>query len=333
MNQNLKNFLQSHNVQVSKIQKVIKSNLDKLHQPNYQRYFEAIQISKELAKTLKKESKLPNDFNISNGAVQIGKKEDLDPKGFQKLKAGLKKMLPWRKGPFELFGESIDAEWRSDQKWERLKKHLGPLQGRKILDVGCNNGYYLYLMAKQNPRFVLGIDPVIPYYSQFQFISEFHKPENIEFGLFGLEELCHFEKVFDAIFCMGILYHHPDPIGILRNIFQALRPGGLLIVESQGIQMDGPYFLFPRSRYTNMPGHWFLPSQEALENLLRRSGFQYIETFYKTKLEAAEQRKTTYAPYETLSDGLDETNRNLTIEGYPAPWRFYVKARRARIRK
>jgi len=54
----------------------------------------------------------------------------------------LMQLAPWRKGPFDVGGVHIDAEWRSDLKWQRFADSIEPLAGRRVLDVGCGNGYY-----------------------------------------------------------------------------------------------------------------------------------------------------------------------------------------------
>jgi len=315
----------------------LKENTKKLSDTRYDRYVNALKATEPLARKLKNKinSKASENglIKIKDNKVCIAPNIQLSDPDKKILNTAIQNMVPWRKGPFECFGQSIDAEWRSDLKWQRVKKHVGSLQGKVILDIGCNNGYYLYHMAKQNPKYLLGIDPVIPFYLQFQLLNQFCPNPNMDFKLLGVQDLVHFEKVFDVVFCMGILYHHPDPIGILRTIFQSMRPGGLLIVESQGINQTGPYCLFPKNRYLNMPGHWFIPSREALENMVRRSGFQYVETFLELELSQEEQRRTEQAPFESLKDGLDANNDKQTAEGYPAPWRFYLKARRARKRK
>ncbi len=58
----------------------------------------------------------------------------------------LRNLMPWRKGPFSLYGVDIDTEWRSDWKWDRVLPHLSDLTGRTILDVGCGSGYHLWRM-------------------------------------------------------------------------------------------------------------------------------------------------------------------------------------------
>ena len=59
----------------------------------------------------------------------------------------LLRLTPWRKGPFDVGGVHIDAEWRSDLKWRRVEGAIEPLAGRRVLDVGCGNGWYALRMA------------------------------------------------------------------------------------------------------------------------------------------------------------------------------------------
>jgi len=58
------------------------------------------------------------------------------------LRDALMRLCPWRKGPFNLFDCHIDSEWACNLKWQRLLPHLHPLSGRRVLDLGCGNGYY-----------------------------------------------------------------------------------------------------------------------------------------------------------------------------------------------
>ena len=77
----------------------------------------------------------------------------------------LRNLMPWRKGPFSLYGVEIDTEWRSDLKWDRVLPHLSPLAGRTILDVGCGSGYHMWRMAGEgaeqcgfcSPGFIMNV--------------------------------------------------------------------------------------------------------------------------------------------------------------------------------
>jgi tRNA (mo5U34)-methyltransferase len=51
-------------------------------------------------------------FDFSGSVVKIGRLGELSPDQQQRFEATLKTFCPWKKGPFELFGTLIDAEWR-----------------------------------------------------------------------------------------------------------------------------------------------------------------------------------------------------------------------------
>ena len=78
----------------------------------------------------------------------------------QRITQLLKTMMPWRKGPFHLYGVDIDTEWRSDWKWQRLINHIDNLEGKTVLDVGCNSGYHLWRMIGAGAKLAVGIDPM-----------------------------------------------------------------------------------------------------------------------------------------------------------------------------
>ena len=48
----------------------------------------------------------------------------LSPGQIKRIDTLLRNLMPWRKGPFSLYGVDIDTEWRSDWKWDRVLPHL-----------------------------------------------------------------------------------------------------------------------------------------------------------------------------------------------------------------
>ncbi len=263
---------------------------------------------------------------LDQAIVEIGHPDELSSEQKTKIIEALAVFVPWKKGPFNIFGTLIDAEWRSDQKWDRLAPELGNLHDQKIADIGCNNGYYMFRMAAQKPRHVVGFEPYKKHYYNYQLLQRFAQIDSLEFTLQGVAELPRYPSYFDKVLCLGILYHHPNPIQILQDIHQSLVTGGEVFIDCQGIAGEDPVCLMPRGRYAKARGVWFLPTLSALENWLHRASFRNITCFYQGPLLSAEQRRTAWAPIDSLAEFLDPQDATKTIEGYPAPWRFYLKA-------
>ena len=264
----------------------------------------------------------PHGFSVDNGVVNLGRELRDDKVVEDKLKA----LMPWKKGPFRILGWEIDAEWRSDLKWDRLLPYLD-LAGKRVADIGCNNGYFMFRMAEHNPKFVLGIEPVVKHYLTFQWLKQMSGLENLYFEMLGVEHMDLFPQGFDTIFCLGILYHHTDPVGLLRKLHKALAKGGEIFIDCQGVPGEEPTCLVPGSRYAGASGIWFLPTLSALQNWVRRAGFSRIDVVFSGALSTEEQRATDWAPIKSLRDFLHPEDPTRTCEGYPAPYRFYLRIR------
>ena len=288
---------------------------------HYQEYRKILESSHE-----SKPNQYTNHF--STDVVQIGRRDDLSNEQYEEIKSQALALRPWRKGPFSLFGIGIDSEWRSDLKWNRIKKELGSIEGETVLDIGCNNGYFLYRLAGLNPKLALGIDPTIPFYVQFHFLQKFSNISNIKFEMFGVEHLNFFKEMFDTILYMGIIYHHPDPIGQLRLVHGSLKKGGKVILETIGIPGEKDFALCPSGKYANMRNVWFVPTLSCLIGWLEKTKFKDIKIISTEYEGTKEQRTTTWCSenYKSLEDFLDPQNQELTIEGHPAPKRFCISA-------
>lgn len=177
----------------------------------------------------------------------------------------------------------------------------------------------------------------------------------------------YFPNCFDVVFCLGVLYHTSDPVGMLRTLWKSMKSKGTLIVDCQGIpdhfftheehdatrgvgvstkkdavgergvehngiaqqEPQQPLCLVPRGKYARAGGVWFLPNKRALVNWLERANFRDVEFFYSEKLSVEEQRTTEqWANIPSLASALNPDDVSRTIEGYPAPHRFYLRATR-----
>lgn len=138
------------------------------------------------------------------------------------------------------------------------------LRGR-ILDAGCGTGYGTLMLASQaGVREVVGVeadaravawarryygDPRVRYVHEDLLSSRLH----------GLGR-------FDAIACLEVLEHLPDPERLLRQLDLCLAPGGCLLVSTPVGR--------GRGQPTQQPHHYFQLRREEFEAMLR-SRFRY----------------------------------------------------------
>lgn len=283
---------------------------------------------KDIAPMREALSSLPEIENITTTLGNNVTMNALHVKGSDKeiIKECALALRPWRKGPFELFDTFIDTEWQSFIKYNLLEPYFN-LEGKIVGDIGCNNGYYLFRMLSHKPKKLVGFDPSALYKTQFDFINHFLKSD-IVYEMLGVEHLPLYEHKFDTLFCLGVLYHRSDPIQTLKALYQGLNPDGELILDTFMIDGDTPVALCPSKTYSKIPNVYFVPTILALTNWLERAKFRDIEVLEIKKTDASEQRKTEWIYGESLEHFLDPLHPDLTIEGYPAPQRVYIKAKR-----
>ena len=100
--------------------------------------------------------------------------------------------------------------------------------GKRVLDIGCGNGYVLSRYAASGAR-VCGVD----------LTNAAVRLCRRRFALAGLagqfvvgnaEELPLPDHSFDCVCSMGVLHHTPNTAAAVAELYRVLRPGGRLIV-------------------------------------------------------------------------------------------------------
>ena len=256
----------------------------------------------------------------------IGNRADLSNEEYEIIVQTAKKLIPWRKGPFKIFDLEIDSEWQSNIKYNLIRPYFN-LKDKVVADIGCNNGYYMFRMLEDKPKRLIGFDPSPLTLHQFEFVNHFVKSD-IVYEMLGVEHLEFYNHKFDFIFMLGVLYHRPDPVGTLKSLARGLNSKGEILIDTFMIDGDDEICLTPNKRYSKIPNIYFIPTIPALKNWLERAGLENIEVLATTITTSQEQRKTPWSFDESLEDFLDPTDSSKTVEGYPAPKRVYVKARK-----
>ena len=259
-------------------------------------------------------------------AVKSDRTSPLSEGEKQRIIHHLKQLMPWRKGPYHLFGIHVDCEWRSDFKWDRVLPHLAPLKERTILDVGCGSGYHMWRMVGEGAKMVVGIDPTELFLCQFEAVRKLlNNDRRANLIPLGIEEMQPL-AAFDTVFSMGVLYHRKSPLDHLTQLKNQLVKGGELVLETLVVDGDANTVLVPSDRYAKMKNVYFIPSVAALINWLEKVGFTNVRCVDVATTTLEEQRKTDWLENESLIDFLDPNDHSKTIEGYQAPTRAVILA-------
>ncbi|MBA4819529.1 tRNA 5-methoxyuridine(34)/uridine 5-oxyacetic acid(34) synthase CmoB [Pantoea ananatis] len=253
-------------------------------------------------------------------------RDDISDRHRQGIEKLLRNLMPWRKGPYSLYGTEINTEWRSDWKWERVLPHISSLAGRTVLDVGCGSGYHMWRMIGAGAHLVVGIDPMQLFLCQFEAVRKLLNDDRRAHLLpLGIEQLPALQA-FDTVFSMGVLYHRRSPLDHLLQLKNQLVSRGELVLETLVIEGDVNQVLVPGERYAQMRNVYFIPSAEALKSWLEKCGFVNVRIVDFALTSTEEQRRTSWMTSESLAEFLDPDDSSKTVEGYPAPLRAVLVA-------
>lgn len=104
---------------------------------------------------------------------------------------------------------------------------VGDVDGRRVLDAGCGNGYLSRMLAGLGAE-VVGVEPGR---SLFEFATERESvaPQGIRYVRADLCALPELGGAFDVVVASMVLPAIPDWTGAMRACVEALRPGGLFV--------------------------------------------------------------------------------------------------------
>lgn len=179
-------------------------------------------------------------------------------------------------------------------KWEQLKAYIPEdLSGWRILDIGCNAGFYTFELAKRGGQ-VLGIDLDTHYLRQAEWAAKlFGLEDKIEFRQMQVYDLWKGKEEFDMVWFMGVFYHLRYPLLALdiiapkvkkMMVFQTLMmPGKADITIKDNYEVNDrmelleegwPKMAFIEKEFAGDPTNWWVPNHAAIEAMLHTCGLK-----------------------------------------------------------
>ena len=180
-------------------------------------------------------------------------------------------------------------------KWREVAPLIpARLDGWRVLDVGCNAGFYSFELARRGAS-VLGIAVDARYLAQARWAAgEFGLRDQVEFRQAEVYDLGREAACFDLVWFMGVFYHLRYPmlaLDILSRrtrrlmVFQTLTMPGETVYAGEAPGFDRneraaladegwPKMAFFEGDFAGDPTNWWAPNHAGIEAMLRSAGLR-----------------------------------------------------------
>lgn len=146
------------------------------------------------------------------------------------------------------------------------------LDGLRVADVGCFTGGISLLMAERGAEVVYAVDEIPEHLDQCAFVASTFAIKSIRPVLRSVYRLQDeiAPKSLDYIVLAGVLYHLSDMLVGLYLLRELLKPGGVLLIESNGVDdFEHSYANFGRF----YGGMWWQPTGLCIQDMCAFMGF------------------------------------------------------------
>lgn len=196
-------------------------------------------------------------------------------------------------GEIDKFSQLAHKWWDKESEFKPLHD-INPLRlkfiddyvhirDKTILDVGCGGGILTEAMAQAQAAEVTGIDLASKSLKIAQLHAIEHNVGNVQYCMVSVEALAAEKPAhFDAVTCMEMLEHVPDPASVVRACARLVRPGGVVCFSTinrnpksylQAI-VAAEYVLKLMPRGTHHYQKFIMPAE--LARLCRQAGLEWL---------------------------------------------------------
>jgi tRNA (mo5U34)-methyltransferase len=179
-------------------------------------------------------------------------------------------------------------------KWQQVRDAVPQdLTGWRVLDVGCNAGFYTFELARRGAS-VTAIDLDAHYLAQARWAArQFALQDRVEFRQQQVYELARSSESYDLVWFMGVFYHLRYPLLALDILAQRTRrmmmfqtlslPGEQVypdtvdhpITRREPLLDPGwPKMAFIEHKFSGDPTNWWVPNHAGIEAMLRSAGLR-----------------------------------------------------------
>jgi tRNA (mo5U34)-methyltransferase len=154
----------------------------------------------------------------------------------------------------------------------------GTLEGKRVLDLGSNAGYWSLAAIEAGADFVLGIDGRQMHVDQAHLVFEAKGIDPARYRFETGNIFTHsFPEHFDVILCLGLMYHISKPMELFE-IMASVSPE-LLLIDTEASLIPWSVFRLGREKSLENPRNAIdhevvlIPSRQAVIDLATQFGF------------------------------------------------------------
>lgn len=181
--------------------------------------------------------------------------------------------------PYEYFhrAKNIEQEEEGNSAQEKKVKIVERLKkGRRVLDIGCGKGEFLYKMQNKGWE-VFGVEasPIISTCTREKLgIKHIYNQDLLNLTLP--------EDFFDVVTLWHVIEHLPDPLGTLKKINRLLKEDGALIIDCPNFNSLTRRVFREKWYPLDLPRHFYQFTPKTLKRMLELIGFVVEGINYKS---------------------------------------------------
>jgi 2-polyprenyl-3-methyl-5-hydroxy-6-metoxy-1,4-benzoquinol methylase len=157
------------------------------------------------------------------------------------------------------------------RRLEKIKKHI--VDSETILEVGASNGQFLECVQKEFPlKKLFAIEP------DFETLNERQQRRLVSYS--DIKDFLELNKKVDIVSMFHVFEHILDPVSMLMDASEALKPDGKLILEVPALT-DPLLSLYEIPEFVDFyfqAQHPYIYSASSLKKVLLSNGFKIFET-------------------------------------------------------
>jgi tRNA (mo5U34)-methyltransferase len=202
------------------------------------------------------------------------------------------------------WGEELDHPRRL---WEEVSGLLPDLKGKRVLDVGCNDGFFLFACRRLGAEQVVGVEAHEHFFNHAVLVNELLDLGGITVHQMSAYEVGEAFDEFDVTLALGLIYHLKSPFLFLERV-AAITTSTIVVetaVRSSNEDRDNrrrgiasaPAMEFvenpPAELHPEGGANWWAPNTECVEAMLRVCGFPHTAVASEFILTPGPKRRPT----------------------------------------